>query len=206
MAATVPVEEAEDRLEPGSELRFRVSTYRLSRANPSAAPVADFDLPPGYSAWAVAVARWGIATYNMLSNDRPWWAGISFTLSIVEINTGLICACVATLGPLWKLASASVKGRSTRRDSEASTWPASFHKYRLSGLLHKNKTPSRHSQVQKQGYENVARNEALISPPMRAQRGDAMYYSGDDEYILLDYSGARGSNSAEDPSWRERIV
>ena len=47
------------------------------------------------SAWAIACIRWAISTYNMLSYDRPWWAGISFLFSILEVNTGLICACVA---------------------------------------------------------------------------------------------------------------
>lgn len=49
---------------------------------------------------AVGISRWAIATYNMVSYDRTWWAGISFTLSILEPNLGLICACLATFSPL----------------------------------------------------------------------------------------------------------
>ncbi|RYP71757.1 hypothetical protein DL770_008075 [Monosporascus sp. CRB-9-2] len=60
-------------------------------------------LGSGLLAWAVACVRWGISTYNMLSDDRPWWAGISFLFSILEVNTGLICACMATLSPLSHL-------------------------------------------------------------------------------------------------------
>lgn len=52
------------------------------------------------SAWAVAVVRYALSTYDQLTYDRPWWAGISFTFSILELNTGLICACVPTFSPL----------------------------------------------------------------------------------------------------------
>lgn len=58
---------------------------------------------------AVGVARWAITVYNMLSYDRPWWAGVSFTLSILEPNLGLICACVATFSPLAQLSYAKSK-------------------------------------------------------------------------------------------------
>ncbi|KAI0601630.1 hypothetical protein F4775DRAFT_405969 [Biscogniauxia sp. FL1348] len=68
----------------------------------------------GLIAWAVACVRWAISTYNMLIYDRPWWAGISFTFSILEVNTGLICACAATLSPLWQLCTTRVKGWKTR--------------------------------------------------------------------------------------------
>ncbi|KAI4865847.1 hypothetical protein F4820DRAFT_276696 [Hypoxylon rubiginosum] len=63
----------------------------------------------GLIAWAVACVRWAISTYNMLIYDRPWWAGISFTFSILEVNTGLICACAATFSPLFNTFSTRVK-------------------------------------------------------------------------------------------------
>lgn len=66
------------------------------------------------SAWAVACVRWAISTYNMLSYDRPWWAGISFTFSILEVNTGLICACAATFSPLFNVFSTRVRNWTTR--------------------------------------------------------------------------------------------
>ncbi|KAI1340643.1 hypothetical protein F5Y15DRAFT_46836 [Xylariaceae sp. FL0016] len=86
----------------------------------------------GFVTWAVAVARWGIAVYNMFTYDRPWWAGISFTLSILEINTGLICACISTLGPLWQLAYVEIRDWTSRRSSEVSIWPPSLHKKSVS--------------------------------------------------------------------------
>jgi hypothetical protein len=66
-------------------------------------------------AFAVAVVRWGIATYNMLSYDRPWWAGISFLFSILEVNTGLICACVATLSPLTHVWFSHIRDWTSRK-------------------------------------------------------------------------------------------
>lgn len=57
-------------------------------------------LSSGFLAWAVATVRYVISTYNQFTYDRPWWAGISFTFSILELNTGLICACVPTFSPL----------------------------------------------------------------------------------------------------------
>jgi hypothetical protein len=52
------------------------------------------------SAWAVSTVRYVISTYNQFTYDRPWWAGISFAFSILEVNTGIICACVPTFSPL----------------------------------------------------------------------------------------------------------
>ncbi|KAI1501456.1 hypothetical protein F5X99DRAFT_200173 [Biscogniauxia marginata] len=88
----------------------------------------------GFLAWAVACVRWAISTYNMLTYDRPWWAGISFTFSILEVNTGLICACAATLSPLWQLCTTRVRGWTTRAsiswhasrsEKDKSSWPRS---------------------------------------------------------------------------------
>ncbi|KAI0012264.1 hypothetical protein F4779DRAFT_82902 [Xylariaceae sp. FL0662B] len=71
-------------------------------------------LSSGLLAWAVACIRWAISTYNMLSYDRPWWAGISFTFSILEVNTGLICACLATFSPLMHVFSTRVRTWTSR--------------------------------------------------------------------------------------------
>ncbi|KAI1773517.1 hypothetical protein F4818DRAFT_112131 [Hypoxylon cercidicola] len=68
----------------------------------------------GLVAWAVACVRWAISTYNQLIYDRPWWAGISFTFSILEVNTGLICACAATFSPLFNLFSTRVRTWTSR--------------------------------------------------------------------------------------------
>ncbi|KAI2624948.1 hypothetical protein GGR54DRAFT_542808 [Hypoxylon sp. NC1633] len=68
----------------------------------------------GLIAWAVACVRWAISTYNMLIYDRPWWAGISFTFSILEVNTGLICACAATFSPLFNVFTKRVRSWTSR--------------------------------------------------------------------------------------------
>lgn len=67
-------------------------------------------------AMAIGIARWAITVYNMVSYDRPWWAGISFTLSILEPNLGLICACVATFSPLAQLSYAKSRQWKTTKD------------------------------------------------------------------------------------------
>lgn len=73
-----------------------------------------------------------ISTYNQFTYDRPWWAGISFTFSILELNTGLICACVPTFSPLLSVFS------SYRVSNFVSSWTT-----RASGVWHNSseKTP-----------------------------------------------------------------
>lgn len=74
----------------------------------------------GFIAMAFGITRWAISTYNMVSYDRPWWAGISFTLSILEPNMGLICACVATFSPLVQLSYTLHKQWTTRGEQSTS--------------------------------------------------------------------------------------
>lgn len=157
------------------------------------------------SAWAVAVARWAIGTYNMLSYDRPWWAGISFTLSILEINTGLICACAVTLGPLWKVVYAKARGYSSRGDSEGSSWPSSIAKYRHSGFSNRGKAPNRLNPYQRHedGYRD--RSDFIISPPKRVRRDDTVF-SGDEEYGLIDFSDSHAHDSVGDVSRDNRAI
>ena len=38
---------------------------------------------------------------DLTSKDRPWIAADTFLWSIIEVNTGLICACVPVLKPLF---------------------------------------------------------------------------------------------------------
>jgi hypothetical protein len=64
-------------------------------------------LGSGFIAWAIACIRYAVSTYDMVSYDRTWLAGIGFTFSILEVNTGLICACVPTLKPLLRTAQRS---------------------------------------------------------------------------------------------------
>ncbi|KAI1207229.1 uncharacterized protein F4807DRAFT_191686 [Annulohypoxylon truncatum] len=71
-------------------------------------------LSSGFIAWAVACVRWAISTYNQTIYDRPWWAGISFAFSIIEVNTGLICACAATFSPLFNVFTTRVRNWTNR--------------------------------------------------------------------------------------------
>ena len=158
-----------------------------------------------FSAWAVAVVRWSIATYNMLSYDRPWWAGISFTLSILEINTGLICACAAALGPLWKMSYFRVKGWSSRGSSEGSTWPTFRHSqswnrsrkasYVSQHLRHKSK-PS--------NAEKLRDGLPQHAPVRTEASGDSL----DDEYRLLELLGPHIHTyiSTDTVHWRDQVV
>ena len=57
----------------------------------------------GLVAFVVALIRWILAIVDLTSDDRPWKAGLSFLFSILEINTGIICGCMATLKPLVRL-------------------------------------------------------------------------------------------------------
>ena len=58
-------------------------------------------LTTGFLAWAVACARFIVSTYDQEVYDRTWYAGIGFMLSVLEINTGLICGCTPALKPLF---------------------------------------------------------------------------------------------------------
>ncbi|KAI8958791.1 hypothetical protein F5Y11DRAFT_351184 [Daldinia sp. FL1419] len=159
-------------------------------------------LSSGFAAWAVAVTRWGIATYDLVgTDDRTWWAGVSFALSILEINTGLICACVATLGPLWKLAYAQVKdwtGWTRPINSKEETWPSFVRKPTHSQFSDETRRPS-----------GANLNGTVGGHGRRASR--AMTYTGstltsnyEDEYGLLDASGWHPQGMREDGSRRNR--
>ncbi|KAH7029115.1 uncharacterized protein B0I36DRAFT_128433 [Microdochium trichocladiopsis] len=89
----------------------------------------------GFIAWAVACVRWAIGTYNMLSYDRPWWAGISFLFSILEVHTGIICCCVATSGPFLRLFFKNIKtvtARTAARYGSSSDGSASRTRHSIS--------------------------------------------------------------------------
>ncbi|KAL9088740.1 MAG: hypothetical protein Q9165_006049 [Trypethelium subeluteriae] len=78
-------------------------------------------LTSGFLAWAVACARFIVSTYDMVSYDRTWYAGIGFMLSVLEINTGLICGCTPALKPLFH----SIKDHSQRWSERYSSRKAS---------------------------------------------------------------------------------
>ncbi|KAI1758790.1 hypothetical protein GGR53DRAFT_515863 [Hypoxylon sp. FL1150] len=142
-------------------------------------------LSSGFIAWGVAVARWGISTFDLVgTNDRPWWAGVSFMLSILEINTGLICACVATLGPLWKSTYARIKvwlGRNSH-SSRATTWPSFVRK--PAGFSEFSDEPRRPSVPWAHPNGGV---EGRVNGPLRTQN-TTLPGSRDEEYGLLDLS------------------
>ena len=68
--------------------------------------------------WAVAIVRYVylIKTYN--SNDLTWLLSKVLLWSIIEINTGLICACVPTLKPFFREVVA--------KNLVAKSWPSKW--------------------------------------------------------------------------------
>ncbi|KAI1417670.1 hypothetical protein F5Y13DRAFT_151564 [Hypoxylon sp. FL1857] len=161
----------------------------------------------GFIAWAVAVARWGIAIFNLVGTaDRPWWAGVSFSLSILEVNTGLICACVATLGPLWKMAYAHFKDWTgwSSQSTKVATWPSFVRKPSQTQSSNETKKSSRPSGYWARRNGEIGRQGA---PAGRANRMSSLQdttlnTSCEDEYGLLDLSDWRPTASREDRSQR----
>ncbi|KAL9107016.1 MAG: hypothetical protein Q9227_008052 [Pyrenula ochraceoflavens] len=54
----------------------------------------------GIIAFVVALIRWIIACIDLTATDSSWIAGLTFLWSVLEVNTGLICACSLPLKPL----------------------------------------------------------------------------------------------------------
>ncbi|OTB06761.1 hypothetical protein M426DRAFT_98130 [Hypoxylon sp. CI-4A] len=163
-------------------------------------------LSSGFFAWAVAVARWGIATFNLVgTSDRPWWAGISFTLSILEIHTGLICACVATLSPLWKIAYSHVRdwtGWSTHRSTKVTTWP-SFVRKPTDIHTHNNTRRPSHASIpwgRRNGGLDNYNGPAGRANNISSDLDTTLNASREDEYGLLDISEWRSHATKEDRS------
>jgi hypothetical protein len=57
----------------------------------------------GIIAFAVALVRWTLSCIDLTSYDRTWVAGLTFLWSVLEVNTGLICASCLPLKPLYHL-------------------------------------------------------------------------------------------------------
>lgn len=53
-------------------------------------------------AFVVALIRWIIGCVVRTSKDSTWIAGLVFVWMVLEINTGLICACSLPLKPLFR--------------------------------------------------------------------------------------------------------
>ena len=58
----------------------------------------------GLIAFVMALIRWILGIVDLTAEDRTWGAGLTFLFSIIEVNTGIICGCTATLKPLFKFA------------------------------------------------------------------------------------------------------
>ncbi|KAI1325089.1 hypothetical protein F5Y16DRAFT_278300 [Xylariaceae sp. FL0255] len=97
------------------------SIWRLSWPSTRQKLGLSLTLTCGFLAWAVATVRYVISTYDQFTYDRTWWAGIGFALSILEVNIGLMCACVPTLSPLLSCFS----GLRTQRSSSSGASGAS---------------------------------------------------------------------------------
>ncbi|KAL9622536.1 MAG: hypothetical protein Q9160_003033 [Pyrenula sp. 1 TL-2023] len=74
-------------------------------------------------AFAVALVRWIISCVDLTSHDRTWVAGLTFLWSILEVNTGLICACCLPLKPLLTHARSFTHVASLRKLSSGSGPP-----------------------------------------------------------------------------------
>jgi hypothetical protein len=104
------------------------------------------------SAWAVATVRYTISTYNQFTYDRPWWAGISFTFSILEVNTGLICACVPTFTPLMSAVA------SLRASNFVASWTT-----RASGVWHNSSEKATWDDLEYHGHLTAESRDTLGS-------------------------------------------
>ncbi|KAK6849076.1 hypothetical protein PG995_012909 [Apiospora arundinis] len=49
----------------------------------------------GLLAFSFAVADWAVAIHTLNVEDKTWWTGVRFVLSIFEVHTGMLCACIA---------------------------------------------------------------------------------------------------------------
>ncbi|KAI0009812.1 hypothetical protein F4779DRAFT_337953 [Xylariaceae sp. FL0662B] len=162
----------------------------------------------GFLSWAVAVARWAIGMYNMQTYDRPWWAGISFAGSILELNTGLICACVATLNPIWKKAYRQVKDwcgfHSSSSSNDVSPWSSWLRGYTPSYSLHGNEKKGRRNDAARPSPSIVIDDRWVPAPdPTHIRSHSAMPSNRhEDDYRLLDLPGSQHLSSEEDESER----
>ncbi|KAI8966609.1 hypothetical protein F5Y11DRAFT_343356 [Daldinia sp. FL1419] len=129
----------------------------------------------GLIAWAVACIRWAFSTYDSLSNDRPWWSGFSFTFSILEVNTGLICACAATFGPLFNSFTSQLRSWSDRAT-------ASLHNNsrKATGSWRS----SRHEREQPTWRHNSLSGDLPLMPPVPAHTKDHNNSSEDGSYRI----------------------
>ncbi|KAK2616867.1 hypothetical protein QQS21_000245 [Conoideocrella luteorostrata] len=78
----------------------------------------------GTIAWVVACVRFVYVSIDLTSKDRTWFAGVTFLMSVLGVNTGLICGCLPTLKPLlWQRKDRS-GGALTEQPRRPSNWLA----------------------------------------------------------------------------------
>ena len=75
----------------------------------------------GLIAFAVATARWLVGTIDLtVAADRTYLAGVAFLISVLEINTGIICGCTPTFRPLFRFMKTQAHIYRSRRKSHES--------------------------------------------------------------------------------------
>ena len=141
----------------------------------------------------------------MLSYDRPWWAGISFTFSILEPNLCLITGCIVTFSPLLSMRP--------RKESKASDWtydvnsPTSRRKSSAVGQAEKSYEGQIHDEVPppQLGYnaapENgIARqNSVLLSLSTDVPRFTADPTAGSEDTLVRQQSYESAGNYNYNP-------
>ncbi|KAI1085316.1 hypothetical protein F5B20DRAFT_139843 [Whalleya microplaca] len=181
--------------------------WRLQFPTPRQKVGLSLALGSGLFAWAVACVRWAISTYNMLTYDRPWWAGISFTFSILEVNTGLICACTATFSPLMQVFSTSVRNwtnrasgswylsRNSRNSRNEKDFQAARH-FSFGKAPAQPPVPPVHTAASNDSLEHERESYALETVPIFTH--NAMPTAGnasDDEFAAYDLQGLQALNA-----------
>ncbi|KAI1283903.1 hypothetical protein F5Y07DRAFT_393841 [Xylaria sp. FL0933] len=150
-------------------------------------------LSSGFIAWTVATIRYVISTYDLFTYDRTWWAGIGFTFSILELNTGLICACVPTFAPLlsamtWPRASNFITAWTTRASgvlqttTEKAPWDDSeYHGYLTAELREMESRDTLESRGQSE--------RTNITPVVSREMATFSPFGPDDDKPICDLSG-----------------
>ncbi|KAK8100151.1 hypothetical protein PG999_010525 [Apiospora kogelbergensis] len=74
----------------------------------------------GVLAFSFAIANWAVAIHGLNVDDKTWWAGVKFVLSIFEVHIGTICACIAGGSRLI----ATTRPTRKERDPTLNRWPS----------------------------------------------------------------------------------
>ncbi|KAL7623381.1 hypothetical protein AAE478_007063 [Parahypoxylon ruwenzoriense] len=148
----------------------------------------------------------------MLIYDRPWWAGISFTFSILEVNTGLICACAATFSPLFNVFTARVRTWTSRASvswhnssrKASISWHGSRNEKDLSSWRHISlpggpppvPPPPVHAAHAAASNDSLESNSYSLRPIVTSNAMPSARF--DDEYAPYDLQGLQALHSHDD--------